>query len=150
LTGGYLFFDLLAFAAALMERLEPTFCLPLSASTAAIRVSALTLSAASRALCVALRWLARRFISFALFVPRIGFSLEALTFVDSVTMLMDCAASFVDRRSIIQERPAAQEPDANLKVELGKYDQMPTYHLLSTCIYPATSAKLRRVRYSDP
>jgi hypothetical protein len=27
-------------------------------------------------LCVALRWLARRFISFDLFVPRIGTSIE--------------------------------------------------------------------------
>src|SRR5262249_17830807 len=35
---GYIFSDLLAFAAALME---PTFWLPLPASTAAIRVSAL-------------------------------------------------------------------------------------------------------------
>jgi hypothetical protein len=52
--------------------LEPTFVLPLPASTAAIRVSAPSISAAWRALCDALRWLARRFISFALWAPRIA------------------------------------------------------------------------------
>ena len=41
--------------------------------TAAIRVFALSLSAA---LWVALRWLARRFVSFALFVPRIWSSID--------------------------------------------------------------------------
>ena len=67
---GYRFSDLLAFA-ALTEPLEPTFALPFPASTGAIR-PVLSLSASRRALCVALRWLARRFIFFALFVPRIG------------------------------------------------------------------------------
>jgi hypothetical protein len=62
---------LLAFA-AFTEPLEPTFLLPFPASTGAIRVSVLSISAARRALCVTLRWLARRFISFALFVPGIG------------------------------------------------------------------------------
>ena len=70
LTSRYLFSDLLAFA-ALPNPLEPTFLLGFAASTVAIRVSVLSLSEAKRALCVALRWLARRFISFALFVPRI-------------------------------------------------------------------------------
>jgi len=69
--GVYLFLGLLAFTVDLTDPLEPTFVLPFSASTAAIRVSALSVSAARRALWVALRWLARRFISFALFV-RIG------------------------------------------------------------------------------
>ena len=66
--GGYLFAGWLDLPGAL----EPTFVLPFPASTVAIRVFALRLSAARRALWVALRWLARRFISFALFVPRIG------------------------------------------------------------------------------
>jgi len=66
--GGYLFAGLLDLPGAL----EPTFVLLFPASTVAIRVFALSLSAARRALWVALRWLARRFISFALFVPRIG------------------------------------------------------------------------------
>jgi hypothetical protein len=76
LTWGYLFSDLLAFAVALTEPLEPTFVLPFPASTAAIRVSAPSISAVRRTLCVALRWLARRFIFFALFVPCIGPSIE--------------------------------------------------------------------------
>jgi hypothetical protein len=59
-----------------LEPFDPTFVLGLAASTAAIRVSALCMSAARRALWVARRWLARRFISFALFVPRIGASIE--------------------------------------------------------------------------
>ena len=59
-----------------VAELEPTFVLPFLASTAAIRVSALSISAACRALCVALRWLARRFISFALCAPRIASSIE--------------------------------------------------------------------------
>jgi hypothetical protein len=56
---GYLFSGFLTFT-------EPTFALPLAVSTAAIRLSALSISAAWRALCDALRWLALRFISFAL------------------------------------------------------------------------------------
>ena len=56
------------------EPLEPPFAFP--ASTVAIPVSVLSLSAARRALWVALRWLARRFISLALFVPRIVASIE--------------------------------------------------------------------------
>jgi hypothetical protein len=60
----------------LAEPLEPPFFLPFPASTIAIRVSVLSLSAARRALWVALRWLARRFISLALFVPRIDASIE--------------------------------------------------------------------------
>jgi hypothetical protein len=69
---GYLFSGLLA----LTKPLERTFVLPFSASTAAIRVSALSPSADRRALWVALRWLARRFVSFALFVPRIWSSID--------------------------------------------------------------------------
>src|SRR5262249_12611645 len=71
---GYRFSDLLAFAA--LEPLGPTFVSAFPASTCAMRVSALSLNAAHRALWVALRWLARRFISLALFVPRIGASIE--------------------------------------------------------------------------
>jgi hypothetical protein len=55
---GYLFSGLLD----LTGRLERTFVLPFSASTAAIRVSALSPSADRRALWVALRWLVRRFV----------------------------------------------------------------------------------------
>jgi hypothetical protein len=51
--------------------LDPTLVLRVSASSAACWVSALSVSAASRVLCAALRWLARRFISFALWAPRI-------------------------------------------------------------------------------
>jgi hypothetical protein len=69
---GYLFSGLLD----LTGPLERTFVLPFSASTAAIRVSALSPSADRRALWVALRWLARRFVSFALFVPRIWSSID--------------------------------------------------------------------------
>jgi hypothetical protein len=76
LTCSYFFSDFFAFAVALAKPLEPPFVLAFPASTGAIRVSALSLSAARRALCVALRWLARRFISFALFVPRIGASIK--------------------------------------------------------------------------
>ena len=68
---GYLFSGVLD----LTGPLERTFVLPFSASTAAIRVSALSPSADRRALWVALRWLARRFVSFALFVPRIWSSI---------------------------------------------------------------------------
>ena len=67
----YLFSGLLD----LTGRLERTFVLPFSASIAAIRVSALSPSADRRALWVALRWLVRRFVSFALFVPRIWSSI---------------------------------------------------------------------------
>ena len=70
----HLFLGLLAFTVDLAEPLELTFLF--AASTAALRVSALSISAVRRAWCVALRWLARRFISFALFVPRIGSSIE--------------------------------------------------------------------------
>ena len=70
------FSDFFAFAVALAEPLEPPFFLPFPASTIAIRVSVLSLSATRRALWVALRWLARRFISLALFVPRIDASIE--------------------------------------------------------------------------
>jgi hypothetical protein len=70
---------LLALLVDFAEPLEPTFAAPLEltfvlalpASTAARRVSALSVSAASRALCAARRWLARRFISFALCAPHI-------------------------------------------------------------------------------
>ena len=71
----HLFSDLPDFA-ALPEPFDPTFVLGLAASTAAIRVSVLSLSEARRVLCVALRWLARRFISLALFVPRISISIQ--------------------------------------------------------------------------
>jgi hypothetical protein len=64
--GGYLFLGLLAFTVDLTWPLDPTFVLPFSLlAAAAIRVSALSVSAARRALCVALRWLARRLISLA-------------------------------------------------------------------------------------
>jgi hypothetical protein len=65
----YPFLGLLAFMVDFASPLEATFGLLFRASTAA------SISAVWRALCVALRWLARRFISFALFVP-IGFSRE--------------------------------------------------------------------------
>jgi hypothetical protein len=65
----YPFLGLLAFTVDFVRPLEATFGLLFRASTAA------SISAVWRALCVALRWLARRFISFALFVP-IGFSRE--------------------------------------------------------------------------
>jgi hypothetical protein len=67
-TWDYVFLGLLAFTVDLTEPLELTFVF--GASTA-VRVSALSVSAVSRALCAALRWLARRFISFALCAPRI-------------------------------------------------------------------------------
>jgi hypothetical protein len=56
--------------------LDRTSVFPLSAlaAPAAIRLSALSVSAARRAMCVALRWLARRLISLALFLLSIGFS----------------------------------------------------------------------------
>ena len=67
--GGYLFLGMLAFTVDLTWPLDSTFVLPFSAfAAAAIRVSALSVSAARRASCVALRWLARRLISLALFV----------------------------------------------------------------------------------
>ena len=59
-VGGYLFLGLLAFSVDLTWPLDPSFVLLFSA--AALRVSALTVNAARRALCVALRWLARRFL----------------------------------------------------------------------------------------
>jgi hypothetical protein len=71
-----LFSRLLALLVDFAAPLEPAFVLPFPASTAARRVSALSVIAASRALCAALRWLARRFISFALCAPRIGPSIE--------------------------------------------------------------------------
>jgi hypothetical protein len=70
----YLFLGLLAFTVDLTEPLELTFVF--AASTVARRLSALSVRAASRALCAALRWLARRFISFALCAPRIGSSID--------------------------------------------------------------------------
>ena len=71
--GGYLFLGMLAFTVDLTWPLDSTFVLPFSAfAAAAIRVSALSVSAARRASCVALRWLARRLISLALFVLSIG------------------------------------------------------------------------------
>jgi hypothetical protein len=73
---GYPFLGLLAFTVDFAGRLEATFILLFRVSTAAIRVSALSISAAWRALCVALRWLARRFISFALWAPRIASSID--------------------------------------------------------------------------
>jgi hypothetical protein len=72
LEARYLFLGLVAFTVDLAGPLEPTLVLPFPALTAAIRVSALNISAARRALWVALRWLTRRFISFAVFVPCIG------------------------------------------------------------------------------
>ena len=81
-VGGYLFLGLLAFSVDLTWPLDPSFVLlfsaaaALRASAAALRVSALTVNAARRALCVALRWLARRFISLALFLPSIGSSTD--------------------------------------------------------------------------
>jgi hypothetical protein len=57
-------------------RLEATVVLLFRASTAAIRFSSLGISAVLRALCVALDWLARRFISFALWAPRIASSID--------------------------------------------------------------------------
>ena len=81
-VGGYLFLGLLAFSVDLTWPLDPSFLLLFSAATAlrapaaALRVSALTVNAARRALCVALRWLARRFISLALFLPSIGSSTD--------------------------------------------------------------------------
>jgi hypothetical protein len=73
----YLFLDLLAFTVDLTWPLDSTFVLPFSAlAAAAIRVSALSVSAARRASCVALRWLARRLISLALFVLSIGSSIN--------------------------------------------------------------------------
>jgi hypothetical protein len=74
----YPFFGLLAFAVDLTGPLDPTFVLPFSALVvaAAIRVSDLSVSASWRALCVALRWLARRFISFALCILSMGCSPE--------------------------------------------------------------------------
>ena len=68
----YLFSRLLALLVDFAGPWEPTFVLLLPASTAARRVSALSVRVPSRALCAALRWLARRFISFALCAPRIG------------------------------------------------------------------------------
>jgi hypothetical protein len=73
-TWDYVFLGLLAFTVDLTEPLELTFVF--GASTA-VRVSALSVSAVSRALCAALRWLARRFISFALCAPRIGSSIAS-------------------------------------------------------------------------
>jgi len=65
----------LPFTVDLTRPFGPTFVLPLPAlAAAAICVSAMSVNAARRALCVALRWLARRFISFALFLPNIGSS----------------------------------------------------------------------------
>jgi hypothetical protein len=75
-SGGYLFPALIGFFTVDLWALEPRFVLPLPASTVAIRVCALSISAASRALCDALRWLARRFISFALWAPRITSSID--------------------------------------------------------------------------
>lgn len=77
-VGGYLFLGLLAFSVDLTWPLDPSFVLlfsaaaALRASAAALRVSALTVNAARRALCVALRWLNRRFISLALFLLSMG------------------------------------------------------------------------------
>ena len=77
-VGGYLFLGLLAFSVDLTWPLDPSFVLlfsaaaALRASAAALRVSALTVNAACRALCVALRWLNRRFISLALFLLSMG------------------------------------------------------------------------------
>ena len=79
---GYLFSALLAFAVGLTRPLEPVFFLSLSASTAAILVSAFNFSAARRALWVALLWLARRFISFALCLPRIAMLPRLATAID--------------------------------------------------------------------
>src|SRR5680860_1150822 len=73
----YLFSRLLALPVDFAGPWEPTFVLLLPASTAARRVSALSVRAPSRALCAALRWLARRFISFALCAPRIGSSIAS-------------------------------------------------------------------------
>lgn len=70
LARGYFFSDLPDFA-VLLEPFDPAFILGLATSTAASRISALCIREARRALCVALRWLARRFISLDLFVPRI-------------------------------------------------------------------------------
>ena len=81
----YPFFALLAFAVDLTGPLDPTFALTFSDPTfalpfsalvvaAAIRVSDLSVSASRRALCVALRWLTRRFISFALCLLGMGSS----------------------------------------------------------------------------
>ena len=76
LYGGYLFSPFLVFTVDFTGLLEPTFALLFGASTAAIRVSALSISAAWRALCVALRWLARRFISLALWAPSMASSID--------------------------------------------------------------------------
>jgi hypothetical protein len=62
---GYLLSGFLAFTVDFARSLEPTSFLVFRASVA-VRLSALSVSAASRAFCAALRWLARRFISFAL------------------------------------------------------------------------------------
>jgi hypothetical protein len=78
----YPFLDLLVFPVDLTF-LELTSVF--AASTAAIRVSVLSISAVRRALCAARRWLARRFISFALCAPRIGFSIEELAVSSSQT-----------------------------------------------------------------
>jgi hypothetical protein len=73
----YPFFGLLAFAVDLTGLLDPTSVLPFSAlAAAAIRLSVLSVSAAQRAACVALRWLARRFISLASFLLSICSSPE--------------------------------------------------------------------------
>ena len=63
---GHLLSGFLAFTADFARPLDPTSFSLFRASIAATRLSALSFSAASRVLCAALRWLARRFISFAL------------------------------------------------------------------------------------
>ena len=79
---------LLAFAVDLTWPLDPSFVLLFSASaalriSAAIRVSALSVSAARRALCVSLRWLARRLISLALVLLSIWSSIDGFGYTDS-------------------------------------------------------------------
>lgn len=77
-AGGHLFSGLLAFTFDLTEPFGADLRLTLpGASTAAIG-AALSISVVRRALCVALRWPVRRFISFALFVPLTGPSLAHL------------------------------------------------------------------------
>ena len=86
----YFFLGLLVFTVDLTWPLDPSFVLLFSASaalriSAAIRVSALSVSAARRALCVALRWLARRLISLALVLLSIGSSIDGPGYTDSLS-----------------------------------------------------------------
>jgi hypothetical protein len=91
----------------LTEPLELTFVLPFPASIAAIRVSSLNITAPRRALCVAFRWLALRFISFASWAPRIASSIALISGVNPETAdsaVEQVLSAYKDCRRVVEQK----------------------------------------------